>query len=221
MILTPDNWFGASAPVIPQTMLFIVGNSAAPAAADAAIKTGLEARGWTVTYADDDTFVNADAASYSAVLVSDSVAVAPLSADLFDQAKGWVLLDRGLTDDWLIDSVGAANMPAAIATISILNNSHPITSPYSTGTLTILSSTRTMAEVVKTNLGAGATILAEHTTDNTQATLVAYSTGSALSGGSSAPARRVYSCMQSCGEQLNTDGLDLLSRCLLWVAEII
>lgn len=221
MILTPENWFGGSAPSIPQTMLFIVGDSTAPAAADVAIKAGLEARGWAVTYADDDTFVNADATSYSAVLVSDSVAVAPLSADLYDQVKGWVLLDRGLTDDWLIDSAGAANMPAAIATINILTNSHPITSPNSTGSLTILSSTRTMAEITKTNLGAGATILAEHTTDNTQATLVAYETGSALSGGSSAPARRVYSCMQNCGSQLNSDGLDLLSRCLLWVAEIL
>lgn len=223
MILTPDNWFGASAPVLPaQTALLVVGVETPLSAADTALVALLEGEGWTVNIVDDDN----DPYDYigtgsSVVVISESVGAGTVNTLMTNEAIGLVVIEPALTDDTEISVSAGFNVTPAPNSIVILDNTHTITSSFSPGSLVILSTSRQISNVIKSETGPGADILAESPVSSLNATLVAYETGAEMDSSLMAPARRVFLPIKQFSPDLNANGITLLNRACLWAAEII
>ncbi|MCG8605231.1 hypothetical protein MJD09_09560, partial [bacterium] len=103
--------------------------------------------------------------------------------------------------------------------IDITNNSHYITSVFSTGLLTICSTNEDI-NIVQDDKAPGGQTLAEKIGDN-KAFLLVVDTGATLYGGGSAPARRVRLPWGGSSfdiDNLNSNGETLMKRAIEWAA---
>lgn len=205
--------------LLPKTVLIVVADAGTLGADDVelgAIMTGL---GWTVTFVSDETAENTT--GYSVVFISSSIVVGTLATKYRTATKGVCLLDPGVPDNLSFSSADAGSA-SALANISIIENTHPITSGFSLGSLTVLDTTRQMRIIAKTALGAGALVLAEQPSVSTQAMLLCYDDGDLMDGGFAAPARRVYSPLHTYSADLLPDGQTIfIERVLNWLAYFI
>jgi hypothetical protein len=187
---------------------------------DGTKKTLFESWGWTVTAIDDNTADYSTAAANNDVMyISESVG----SYTVGDKATYLdigVVVEENLIDDDMefISSVDRHDVGGT--QIDIVDNSHYITSPFSTGLLTIYTSSDNNYENWAT-VASGAEVLAEGVGTNFSA-VMAFDTGATLADLSSAVNRRVAltNFHQSDPTKWTNDAKTLIMRALTWASGI-
>lgn len=196
-------------------ILFVVGDATTPDADDANLKTMLEGKGHTVTYIDDGTVTNGDMASYDVTLVSDTCVLASVNGLFYDQSYPLVYYHFQATIDY--DMATNEARSGNTTAIDILDNTHPITSGYSTGNLTVLTSAERITESATSGWGAGADNLAE-SPSSTDTCLGVYDSGATKATGT-APARQaMLFCRATAPSNLTSTGEDVISDTIDWAA---
>jgi hypothetical protein len=188
-------------------------------AQDAAKKALIESWGYTVVpISAGDSQANFDAAvtTANAVYVSEEITSEDLDTKLRDATIGVVIEEYGLVDEFGIASGAWNNTETAT---DITDNSHYITSTYSTGSLTVASPGQSFHGVSGTVAG-GAQVLAEMPGQSYGA-LVVIDTGGALYDSGTAAGRRVWLPWGNDSldiNALNADGRILMRRAIEWGA---
>ena len=207
----------SAAPAAGKNLVMVVGDAVTLSTSDQNKKTEFESWGWTVTAIDDDavqaTYDNA-AANNDVMYISESSA----SSSVGTKAT---LLDIGIVNEenytWdQMRFTATADQDLTHTTINISNNSHYITSVFSTGNLMIYGSADGIGNMVA-GLASGGQLLA--TENNTgSAALFYFETGAALTTGT-APNRRVgIPTSYSTFTNWNADVKTIVQRSLEWAA---
>jgi len=202
-------------------LLFVVSDAGSPPADDLVRKSQFETWGYIVTMiSDDDSQANYDvaAAQSDVVYISETTASYTLGTKITSASIGIVSEESRLNDELGISS--DEEVPSTDQ-IEITNNSHYITSGFSTGALTVTNST-TNLNSYRGTLAGGIQVLADEVGGNNDAMLVVIDTGGALYGGGNAAERRVMLpwCQTSSNDfgDLTADGLTITRRALDWAA---
>ena len=187
---------------------------------DSAKKTLFESWGWTVTAVDgtNTSALTTAAAANDVLFLSDtagggSATVRGLDIGVVNETfTAWptLLYSGSSNEDWASDT-----------TIDIVDNTHYITSPFSTGSLTV----HTTADDVnywQSNLQAlpsGVTALADSPTSTQHETILVADTGGSLYSANTAVNRRVWFPSDAADPaNFTTDYETLLERSLDWAA---
>ena len=210
---------GALVPAIgPQKVLFVVGNAASLTSEETAHQTLIESWGHAIDIIDDGASQGAfdtAVANNDVVYMTNDITSNNLGTKLVDATIGVVTSEDNLSDEF-----GMASNIAweSGSDIGINNNSHYITSPFPIGTLTVFSTSESLAYVtgsLSPNLG----LLARSTTGPA---LVTLDTGASMYGGGSAAGRRVQLPWGGTPSlepnDLTADGLTILQRAIEWGA---
>jgi hypothetical protein len=157
----------------------------------------------------------ADASNYDVVYVGTPIQ--DVSGAIKDLPKGIACEDGDVRVGL---GFGKSSVWFASSSISILDNSHYITAPFSIGTLNIVESNQNLM-AVRLGIAAGATVLAEDGFYG-YSTLVSIESGAALYESGTAAARRValpWGFESTFDFQtVNADGLRLMRRAVVWAA---
>ncbi|MEZ6083518.1 MAG: LamG-like jellyroll fold domain-containing protein [Phycisphaerae bacterium] len=160
---------------------------------------------------------NSAIAENDVAYIGEDVSSSQLSLKLFDAPIGVVNEEQVITDDYGFSS---SNSCFTSTSIDIIDNTHSITSDFSNGVISILSSASELHRATGTMAGDADTLAKEPSSNN--AALVAIDTGGALYGGGNAVARRVHlpwGCNNFDFTKLNDDGKTILKRSLLWASQ--
>jgi hypothetical protein len=200
-------------------VLMIVGSGASPNASDLAIATFLTNNGLTVFFADDgDSEAQFEAAiatnDIDVIYVSESCGSSTIGYKTDLLAVGQVMGNSG---NWENIDVANEDQSAAGTDIRIVNNTHYITSGYSTGLQTVYNASASRG-YGNNGIGAGALVLAENPADAGQQALVVYEPGDLLYDDIPAPARRAGIFTDDEFSFWNTDAQRLLLRTVVWAA---
>jgi hypothetical protein len=201
-------------------LLFVVGNSGSLTTQESTRKTMFEALGYTVTLLTASSAqgsYDTAAAANDVAYISEEVSASDVSTKLKSKSLGVVNEELGLADDFAISSSMANSSATAI---TIASNTHFITSAFSTGSLTITSSSQSL----NTYSGTLASESSSLATLGGTASLVTAEAGAALTDSTKAAGRRVM--MPWGGDAfdinaLNADGIVLLSRALAWAGGLV
>ena len=177
----------------------------------------LESWGYVVTVIDqDDNQPDFDAAlvGQDVVFITEDVASGSLGSKLVDATIGVVTEEDNLSDEFgLSDSIHWGSG----TTLTIDDNLHFITSPFSLGPLTVLNTNHSLSDVTGT-LAPDLQMLGSTTAGPA---LVAIDAGATIVGGGSAAGRRVQLPWGSNDMQLSylaPEGLTIFQRALEWGA---
>lgn len=198
-------------------LLFVVANAGSLTAQETVRRMQIDVWGYDVTLIDDgdsQANYNAAAAANDVVYISEEVVSTTLGTKLTNAAIGVVNEEADLNDELGVSSSGA--WPSA-ATITINNNSHYITSPFSTGALTLL----TASQSVTAASGTLAPCLQTLGKWGTARGLVVLEKKAAISGGGNAAGRRVglpWGGSTFDFNTLNSNGKTLMRRAIEWAA---
>jgi hypothetical protein len=212
-----------AAPSTPRAnILFVVPNASSLGTSDTAKQCAMHS--WnlgvsliseTATTLQFDTAIS----SADAIYVSSTVTASSVNSKLANRSIGIAWEVPGLDDDFaLTDAAGATFSATAI---DIVSTCHYITSSFSTGTRTILSSTQFMANT-SVNLADDAFLLAKQV-GLTSPVLVAVERRNRLYDTTRSLGRRVHLPWGGTSfdyTALNTDGQLLMRRGIEWVAEV-
>lgn len=199
-------------------LLLVVGNSSTLPSDDQARQTQFESWGYTVTVIDDGTSqseMDTAVGENDVVYISETIDSSILGTKLTNAAIGIVSGEGNLQDD-----LGFASTVAWTSDndINVTDNSHDITSPFSTGSLVIYSTTSSINNPYGT-LAGGAQVLARDYSYN-DPVLIAIESGGALYGGGNAAGRRVLLpwCVTDVNDFsiLTADALTITKRSLEW-----
>ena len=196
-------------------LLFVVTSTSSPTAQETQRKTFFQDIGYTATLiaatASQASFDTAAAANDLAY-VSEAITPTDLNTKLKSKPLGIVNEEPAVSDDFAVSSTYSS--PSANA-ITIAKNNHYITSAFSSGSLTVTSSTQAM----NTWTGTLAPDLDTLATISGAASLVAVEMNGKLYDGTTAAGRRVFLPWSHTVIDLSllTDnGYNLLSRSLAW-----
>lgn|GEM_PF-1931470 len=190
-----------------------------PSGQEAARIALIEAWGFSVTLISAlDTQASFDTAiaDVDAAYVSMEVNAADLGSKIAGTGAGVVN-----ENPQLIGTFGfASGQVVAVTTLTcaIINNTHYITLPFSTGTLTLVDAVQQFV-FADSGVAAGARVLA--TIFSSKDSLIVLDTGDALVGGAPAPGRRVQLPWGNTGfdaTTLSTDGQTMMRRAVEWAA---
>jgi hypothetical protein len=185
---------------------------------DAAKQTLFEGWGWTVSTINDtdsQTVFNNAAAANNVMYISESVS----SGNVNTKARD---LNIGIVDDecWLWDSMeyGATGDGGGDwgTTINITDNSHYITSPFSTGSLPVYSTGMNLNNL-PSSLASGGQLLGQTPTGG-DPTLFTYATGATLDSGTAVNRRVGFPSFDSNPSNWTANFETLLQRSLDWAA---
>ena len=207
-------------------LLFVVGNASSVPTDDEARKTQFEDWGYTVTVIDDNKFHDSDdvPADYADAVAAADVVYISANADenmvrvsLKDATIGVVCEQGNLHNEFEIAdyffSVSNVGM-------NITDNSHYITSPFSTGSINIYNAS-TNHNIYYPPLASGADVLATDLAYNFTV-LIAADVGASLYNGGTAVGRRVMLpwCVQGSNDfsDLTANGLTITQRAIEWAA---
>jgi hypothetical protein len=199
------------------SILLVTPDAASLTAQDAAKKALIESWGYTVVpISASDTQANFDAAvaTASAAYVSEEITSSNLGTKLRGATIGVVNAESALENEFGFSSDYTTFTDSAI---DITDNTHYITSPFSTGSLTITSSAQPFHYVSGT-IASGLQVLAEQPA-TTNGTLVAIDTGGALFDSGTAAGRRVYLPWGGNAfdiNSLNANGQLLMRKAIEW-----
>ncbi|MEM9608233.1 MAG: LamG-like jellyroll fold domain-containing protein [Actinomycetota bacterium] len=180
--------------------------------------------GWTVTAVDDDAGASALAAAAAAndvMFVSDSV-----GSSAGDAVRG---LDIGIVNEdfgaisRLLYASSADQTWNNNTTVDVVDNSHPITSSFSLGSVTVHTSGDDVNYWVEssTALPAGVTVLADSPTSSNHGALFVADTGAALYSANTAANRRVWFPSDGADPtRFTSDYQTLLEQSLLWAGDV-
>jgi uncharacterized delta-60 repeat protein len=211
---------GAAA-AVGDSILLVTPDAGNLTAQDSRRKALIESWGYNVvTISASDSQANFDAAvaTASAVYVSEEISSTDLGTKLRDAAIGVVIEEYGLVDEFGIAS-GASN--STETAIDITDNTHYITSPFSTGSLTVATPGQSFHGTSGTIAG-GAQVLAEMPGTSNGA-LVVIDIGGDLYGGGTAAGRRVWLPWGNDTfdiNALNADGQLIMRRAIEWAADV-
>ena len=209
----------SGAPPNAQKLLFVVGSAggAGMTTEELAHQDLVESWGYTVEIIDDgasqgefDTAV----ANNDVVFTTNDITASNVNTKLIDATIGVVTSEDNLSDEFGLSSSIAWESGSDIG---INVNTHYITSPFPIGTLTVFSTSESLAYVTGT-LSPDLELLARSTTGPALVTLGA---GAAMYGGGTATGRRVQLPWGGSGfspNNLNADGLTILQRAIEWGA---
>ena len=177
----------------------------------------IESWGYTVTLISAiDTQANFDAAvaASDAVYVSEEISSGDLNTKLTSATIG-IVLEEGALSDEIGFSSGKLNYTDSA--IDITDNTHYITSAFSTGSLTIASPAQPL-HYLEGTIAAGAHVLAEQLATANR-TLVVLDVGAALDPAGTAAGRRVLLPWGPDAFDINSltvDGQTLMRRAIEW-----
>lgn len=197
--------------------VLLVGGGTIPDTNEDDLITDLESDGYTVDYLDDSDADASDADGYGCVFISNTVSSSTLSTIFRDVTVPLVTQEYVLFDNYYLMDNDSSN-DSNLTQMEILTTSHPITSVFSTGNLTVMTSpdTYTCRYSLDTNLPAGSTNLAASTDASNRICVAAYEKDSTLSTGTAAE-KRVYFGMNTTNyDEMNSDGKNFLRRCVRW-----
>ena len=199
------------------SVAFVVDNPASLNAKETAIKSRLEGFGWTVTlYNDGDTPDSWTPTDYDLVLISQTVTSTNVTWICNDAVPIWTE-EWGLVDDVQLGTGGGNTSPTTYTQVNIVDNTHYITLPYSTGLLTVCSAS---AFGYGTGWANDVDNLGEIPGDSTKSCLLEIDKNETGADGNPTPERRVYFGIAAFAttDVLNTAGWDLFDRSVKWLA---
>jgi hypothetical protein len=195
----------------------VVADPAAPTAEEATTKALIESWSYVVDLIDDDdTQTNFDAAAaiVDAAFISSDVNAGALSTKLSDATIGVVIEEHQSWGDFGLcsDRAGTGSTDVEIA-----DNSHYVTEPFPTGSLTILTSPADIMHCVGT-LAPGALPLIKSATANPG--LITLDAGALRLDAQPSAGRRITTAWGGNWDpsRLNSDGEQLLRRSLEWAS---
>ncbi len=203
-------------------ILLVVGNASNPSSDDAARQTLIESWGMTVTLIDDgadDLKFKSEMANIDVVYVSGSASPTGFLPSLAALPTPIVNEQIALHDELGFSSSSGSN---AFDKIFVENNSHSITTGFSTGWLTIATSSQTLYSLEGT-LAPGMNTLATTWINgaNYKDGLALLESGASLYNGGSAAARRAQLPWGAGGfnfANLNANGQLIMQRAIEWAA---
>ncbi len=196
-------------------ILFVVKNPASLEPGETAVQTHLVNDGWTVTLADDDTTVAADANGKAAVLISQAVAGAAVGNEFAATATPVMVWKPGIYDDMgLVATSSDYGTTSTQTQVDIADPNHPIATGL-TGTVSVYSSAK------KTTWGQpaqDADIIATTPGATNDVTIFAYDTGDTLADATTANGKRVGFYLDTNGANVATnDGWTLFDNTIDWL----
>ncbi|MCE9590036.1 MAG: hypothetical protein K8S99_05885 [Planctomycetes bacterium] len=207
-------------PVI-RKLLMVVPNSASLTAQDSVKKGMFEGWGYQVTLLSD----NSSAAAYTAAIVAQNVVFiseectgSNVGNKLLASPIGVVIEDAAIDNSFLMSS--AAGTTVTSDRITVVDNSHYITQPFSTGSLIITSTTTAMLRRNGT-LATGDSTLANSSAGNNPSLVVIDANGSQTNSTPSYGRRVLLPWGGDAFDVnlLNKDGKNVLKRSLDWAAQ--
>ncbi|UCC81740.1 MAG: DUF2341 domain-containing protein [Gemmatimonadota bacterium] len=209
---------GACGAAAGDVVMMVVANAATRDLVDDSLAAYLQTQGLTVVFADDDD----TRATYDSIVAADGVDViyvsptsgsAAIGTKLYDIGTGLVMSNRGNWDNF---ELSANDNEDSGTTTEIVDNTHFITQPFSTGLLTI-NSVSDFRGWGSGGFGAGAQLLAQYPSDPTRAMILVYEAGALLQNGQPAVARRVGMYVETeTWSNYTADTKTLIYRSILW-----
>ncbi|MEM6799272.1 MAG: LamG domain-containing protein, partial [Planctomycetota bacterium] len=185
-------------------------------------KTRFEAWGHTVTTIEDgDSQANFDSAmaSVDVVYVSEEVSASSVGYKLRLATVGVVSEERALDDEMGFSTANGVDWNGT--TVTVTDNTHPITSSFSTGSLTIVSSTQTLSYTSGAEASGAQALISYGGAHD----LAVFEVGAALantySSNSTAAGRRVrlpWGGDSFQASSLNSNGLLIAQNAIDWAA---
>ncbi|MEM6257051.1 MAG: LamG-like jellyroll fold domain-containing protein [Planctomycetota bacterium] len=203
-------------------LLLVAGSGSSPSSQDLARKTFFESLGYVVTVIDDsDSQATYDAAVAvnDVVYVSEETSSSSVNTKLRDVSIG-VLNDEG----YLYDDFGFSTSPGSshndVTAIDLTDNSHPITSGLSLGSLSLVSSGDFDNWYATSAIASGVTVLADHSGSATDPVLMVADVGDSLHYGTAAGRRVMMPATDDLDfANLSTDGQTLYRQAIAWAAD--
>ncbi|MGD9035721.1 MAG: type II secretion system protein [Syntrophobacterales bacterium] len=181
---------------------------------DSAKKTLFESWGWTVTAIDDGTADYSTAAANNDVMfISESSSSGTVGSKARDLDIGVVMEEDYCWDEMEFGAVGDGGEWGD--SITITNNSHYITSPFSTGSLTIYTTGDNVGSL-PSSLASGGVLLANENAVG-DPTLFVFDTGADLDIGTATNRRVGIPTKTSNPANWNNDLKTIIQRSLDWV----
>jgi prepilin-type N-terminal cleavage/methylation domain-containing protein len=198
-------------------LVMVTGDGAYSNGDDNAKKTLFESWGWTVTAIND----GADQATFDSAAANNNVMFISESCNSSTVGTKPLGLDIGMVveESWCWDELNFATSGDSSEwtdTITITDNSHYITSSFSTGNLTIYDSTEDIGSL-PVSLASGGELLATEN-DTNSPTLFVFDTGSDLTSGTAANRRVGFPSSESDRFEWNANMETLLQRSLDWAS---
>ncbi len=213
----------AAAPCCALTVVLVTNNNGSLTAQESLKKTQLEAWGHVVTTLwDGATQATYDAAVAAAdvVYVNEEVAPGDVSTKLRTATKGVIVEDQGLDAEFGFSTSDGAT--ASSTTVTITVNSHPITSSFSMGALTIFSSSQQRIHMSGTMASGLQALATNGAASNTLAVVEPGGTlANTLVSNNTAIARRVrlpFGGGTFDFAALNANGRTILQNALTWAS---
>ncbi|GAH77226.1 unnamed protein product, partial [marine sediment metagenome] len=201
-------------------VLFVVTSSGSPTAVEQARKALMEEWGFVVTLINasaSQSALTAAAADADVAYISDRLHGNDLNTKLRDAPIGVVNEDQDLYSDFGFSS--SQKEFSNITKLDIVDNSHYVTSPFSTGDLTVYSSGQQLCGVYGT-IALDLEVLAERTNSSSDV-LTVLETGAELCDGGTAAGRRVQLPWGTGSfdiDNLTEDGKTIMKRAIEWAA---
>lgn len=202
----------------------LIGGSASPTAADAAVANFLRGEGFLVDYFDDQPSGRPTAQQlaeiYNLVLVSSTIASANVAGEFRTVNVPLVFWENALLRIGREALMDGGAVVSGVSAANIINNTHPMMQGLPLGSTTVFSPGAVMS-VGQGQLAAGAALLARRAGSASDAAILAAEQGAQLLGGYVAPARRVFVFFED-SSFLNATaaGRDLLRRAVRWAADV-
>ena len=196
-------------PVVPPSAAVVTANPAAPASGDAQLRGRLIAAGYVVTYVDDDPIDATQAETFDAVWVTGNANATALGSRLANAAVPVVVQkERSLPN--MLMATGTNSVTTA--TITIVNETHPLAAGHSNGPVSVLDPAAAVATA--RTLASGAVPIALASTG----AYFALPTGATRTDGSPAPSCRVSFPIEYNGiVKLTADGRALLDAAIAYL----
>ena len=199
-------------------LVMVVGNTTLPVD-DQTKKTLFESWGWTVSLLDDDTAdYSSAAASNDVMFISESASGSTTNTKARDLNIGIVVEEDRVWDEMGFGTPGDGGV--SHDTINITDDDHYITSPLSTGNLTVYSAGYEMMGSLGSpspSLASGGESLANENAGSSP-TLFVFDTGASLTSGNAANRRVGFPSKTSNPANWTADLETLLQRSLNWAA---
>ena len=199
----------------PASIAFVVAETGSLTDKETAIKSRVEGWGWTVTLKDDDAVADSwEPETYDGVIISQSVSSGKVTW-MCNEVVGFLSYEGYIADDF--DMATGMETVEAQTTINIVDNTHYVTSPYSTGNLVVSSSD---VYCYATGWANDVNDLAQIVGEATQAIILEIDKDENGVSGSPVPERRVFYGVAShdVGNDLwNAAGWNIFDRAFKWV----
>ena len=172
---------------VANRLLFVVTSTSSPSAQETQRTTFFQDIGYTVTLiaaSDSQASFDTAAAANDVAYISEDIISSNLNTKLKSKPLGIVNEEPALPDDFAVTSTSTSS---SVSAITIATNNHFITSPFSTGSLTITSS----AQPLLTWTGTTAPGLTTLATISGAPSLALVDAGGSLYDGTTAAGRRV------------------------------